>query len=213
MALAPWPLVYFGLDTLHSAWAAFLIYHGWCFLCWAANREGSERQKAEQSSRSDWISAIGLAVIVNIIIYTLAARFIDYIRPDQLIKTLHYVHAIGNDLTNLGLFSYFLIVNPIAEELFWRETIFQSFRRNGWSNQKSSIVSGILFGAWHWIVLRLLLPLNLAVIAVLGIIAVGVILGLIFERNRNLNLVIFTHSLAADLPVLIILWVAMKHYA
>jgi membrane protease YdiL (CAAX protease family) len=129
---------------------------------------------------------------------------IDPAAVESRLRQLQVAPGLAGELP---LFGYFAVVNPIAEELFWRATIYGRFRADGRSPRTGAIISGSLFGVWHILPISLLLGLPLAVPIVLGIVALGVFLALFYERVRITRPLIVIHALCADVPVLLVAWI------
>ncbi|MGC4047770.1 MAG: CPBP family glutamic-type intramembrane protease [Armatimonas sp.] len=107
------------------------------------------------------------------------------------------------------LFPYFLIGNPFVEEKFWRGGISLQFPLR---LPMSSLYSAVFFGAWHSLAVFLFMPAWSAILATLGIMAIGFALAEVasgFDRSYPeegfLGDAFLFHALAADLPLLIIL--------
>ena len=115
----------------------------------------------------------------------------------------------------LWLFPYFLVGNPLVEEKFWRGGLALK-TLGGWPLR--SLISGIFFGAWHSLAVFLFMPWWSAALATFGVMMVGLGLGEVAsdlfddkrkERNGFLGDAVLIHALAADLPLLIILWISL----
>ncbi len=103
------------------------------------------------------------------------------------------------------LFPYFALVNPLAEEYFWRGGVYATLRHlwKGWTTP--ALVASVLFGAWHWLVIRLFVAPLVAVGATLLIMGIGFLLTLVYERTRRLAYPVALHALAGDAPLLLLL--------
>ena len=100
--------------------------------------------------------------------------------------------------------AWFLLVHPLAEEAFWRGTIYEGLARDlpqAWAAGLSSV----LFGAWHALVLVPFLP-SWWWLGTLGVIGFGLaMVGLYRARDGQLLPCTLFHSLGGDLPLLVIL--------
>jgi membrane protease YdiL (CAAX protease family) len=70
--------------------------------------------------------------------------------------------------------------------------------------------ASILFGAWHWLVIRLFVapPVALATTALIMLVGFG--LTVVYERTRRLAYPVILHSLAGDAPLLLLLLLASR---
>ncbi len=108
-----------------------------------------------------------------------------------------------------ALFCYFGLVNPVVEELFWRGTIHSRLREATWTPWMAAGLSGSLFGAWHWLPVRLFFSFPLALLVVIGIMATGVVLGLLYDKSRSMPATILLHMAGADIPILLFLYLSV----
>ncbi|WP_395145002.1 CPBP family intramembrane glutamic endopeptidase [Armatimonas sp.] len=195
LALLPWPAVAAGLFVFHSALLAFLFYAAGClFGTW---RLGG----FAYSLRPKWPLKVHLVVALasNVVLIGLYQLFGKWLLPADLL--LERLATVGvTKASFVWLFPYFLIGNPLVEEFFWR----------GSQGKGGPFYMAVLFGAWHSMPIFLIAPLWVAPLAVLGIMAVGFALGEVVAKTKTLGDAILLHALAADLPLLIILWIASR---
>ena len=207
LGLSPWPAVYLGIDILHSAWAGFALYHGVCAAGWLIARAPLPPKPEAVWRRTHWIGLAAVCLAINLAVSLAAGGFAALLAPDHARAALLQLHAGDTASARAALFVYFAAVNPIAEELFWRGAIYGGLREARWPLRRCAAVSGLLFGAWHWLPVHWLLPEPLALVAVAGIVAAGIALGLFYDRTRSLPATMLLHGLGADVPLLVMLWV------
>lgn len=203
LALLPWPAVAAGLFVFHSAFLAFLFYACACLY-------GTWRLDGFSCSlRPKWPLKVHLtvALISNLVLVGLYQLLGKWLLPADLL--LERLATVGVTKASFAwLFPYFLIGNPLVEELFWRGSLrLLSFPQG---LPLPSLYVAILFGAWHSLPIFLIAPLWVAPIAVLGIMAIGFALGEVADLTQTLGDTILLHAIAADLPLLIILWIASR---
>lgn len=195
LALLPWPAVAAGLFVFHSALLAFVFYAAVClFGTWKLGGFAC-------SLRPKWSLRVHLtvALVSNVVLVGLYLLLGKWLLPTE--PMLERLAGVGvTKASFLWLFPYFFFVNPLLEELFWRG----SLRRGG------PLYYGVLFGAWHSLPVFLIAPPLVALLAVVGIMVVGVVLAQVAEVTETLGDAILLHALAADLPLLIILWLAAR---
>lgn len=203
LALTPWPAAWAGLYLLRSAPLAFVFYHFACVLGGFLLRSPGlpDPSRLYPLSRH---SVAGLAVAANLVtfgLYSFAGSAL-FDRPQVL--GLMSERGLGPS-AYVWLFPYFALVNPLVEEFFWRGGVYATLRRLFVSWLPAALVASVLFGAWHWLVIRLFLAPILALGATLLIMAVGVGLCFVYERTRRLSVAILLHALAGDTPLLLLL--------
>jgi membrane protease YdiL (CAAX protease family) len=103
------------------------------------------------------------------------------------------------------LFPYFALVNPLAEEYFWRGGVYATLRHLFQSWVWPALVSSVLFGAWHWLVIRLFVTPPIALCATFVIMGIGFALCVVYERTRRLGYAVALHAFAGDAPLLLLL--------
>ncbi len=188
--LLPWPAVGAGLYVFHSALIAFALYATVCLL-------GAWRLKSQASLRPalGWKVHLGVALLANLTLVGAYALVGQWVMPIEKLRA--GLASAGVTRTSfLWLFPYFLIGNPLVEERFWRGSVQPRIGRN---------LAAVFFGAWHWLAVSLFMPWWSALLATLGVMAVGLALGEVSARTRTLGDTFLFHALAADLPLLIIL--------
>lgn len=205
LTLLPWPAVWYGMYELHSIAWSFLLYHGVCLLPtvmwgWPLWKGGlklpSKRQAALLSAAMIATSLIAWTT------YTFSGSMIIE-RADVM-----YVLTERGYLATwlLPLSAYFIVINASLEELFWRGVILNELdflnRRLRYAGEAWTALS---FGAWHWLVLRLLLKPVWAELAVLGVLAVGIICSWVYRKTGSIILAILCHALVFDLALIVVL--------
>lgn len=118
------------------------------------------------------------------------------------------LYRLGYDqrlLLALGL--YFITVNPAFEELYWRGSV-QNLMIKVLKDRPGTaiLITALAFGAWHYLVLRLLLNPGYAEFACAVIVLAGYLLGLLYQRTGSLTLSLLIHSLVLDLPLIVVLF-------
>lgn len=196
-------MVGFALYGGRSAPLAFGLYHALCLVGWRTLRGDPT---AARRSLPAWVaaaSALGAAA-ATWVLWTWAGSVV--LDPPRLRAALESL-GVGR-AAFVWLFPYFLLVNPVLEELFWRDGVLPALRRAGWGAARAEAVSSLLFGLWHMLPVALLLRPWVAILSVVGIVVVGGGLARLREagfRRRDLALM---HAVAADAPLLLALWLA-----
>lgn len=205
----PWAAAGIGSYALHSAVASFVLYH---LLCASValvyhRRFGPREHRPLPIHR--WAAIAGVCLLVCLGAYVAVGYLGWLINPAHVRAGLHEQHLGTSIGAFAALYAYFAIVNPIAEEFFWRGSIYLGLRAGGWRVAKASFVTAILFGSWHWLIVRLFFSPEAAAFITVGIIAVGWAFAHLYERSHSIPLVILVHALGADVPILVALWAAV----
>lgn len=203
LALLPWPAVAAGLFVFHSALLAFVFYAAVClFGTWQLGGFAC-------SLRPKWSLRVHLtvALVSNVVLVGLYLLLGKWLLPAG--PMLERLAGVGiTKASFIWLFPYFFFVNPLLEELFWRGGFLRRTFGSGFS--LPSLYVAVFFGAWHALPIFLIAPLWVAPLGVLSIMLIGFWLGEVASITETLGDAILLHALAADLPLLIILWLAAR---
>ena len=206
LASAPWLCVGLGLYGAANIWAAFLFYHWFLLfpLCFFYRRLWLGHIKAPRGRHL--VLVIPCSVVASGAAW-LVYRFwgvyvLDSVRVMDLLYRLGYDQRL---LLALGL--YFITVNPAFEELYWRGSV-QNLMIKVLKDRPGTaiLITALAFGAWHYLVLRLLLNPGYAEFACAVIVLAGYLLGLLYQRTGSLTLSLLIHSLVLDLPLIVVLF-------
>jgi hypothetical protein len=196
--IIPYVTISIGLLVFHNAWIAILGYHAGMVLTISLSKIGIPIKKARQSN-TYWIPFItgSAGAAGGIILYLLwPSLSISY-------DVNSYIRSIGlNEQTWPVFLAYFILVNPIIEEYYWRGCL--------GSFAKGIVLNDFLFSGYHVIVLA-------GQMQTVWLIAVffGLAIGAWFWRQMNRingGLLASTIShLTADITVILtIYYISMK---
>jgi membrane protease YdiL (CAAX protease family) len=127
-------------------------------------------------------SAFGWLALAFLAYYALAIAYSVIFNPpeEELPKELGAEESVG-----LAIATGFLliVVAPLAEEIFFRGFLYQSFR-NSFGVWPGALLSGLVFGVIHFEFFKLV-----------QLAALGVILALLFEKTQSLWPPIMLHAI------------------
>ncbi|GMU56282.1 MAG: hypothetical protein AMXMBFR33_54280 [Candidatus Xenobia bacterium] len=193
LGLLPWPLVGAALYGFHQYWLALLAYHTLClgaYALWGQGRVRLDRHLV-------WYLLAALVFLLP------AVKTVGlFVQPALILSVLT---GFGFQSWHLPLLiAYFLLVHPFAEEAFWRATLYQGLRQET-TPGRAAVLSSLLFGAWHALVLVPLLP-SMWWLGTLAVIFFGLAMAALYEQRRQaLMPCTLLHALGGDLPLLVIL--------
>lgn len=203
LAICPWAAAGWGLYRGHSAILSFLGYHALCLggglLLHSPGLPPTERLYPMR--RRALLAAVVGANGVTLVAYLIVGA--------SLLDKPHVLALLGSrglpPTTYFWLFPYFALVNPLAEEFFWRGGVYATLRHLYASWVPAACIDAVLFGSWHWLVVRLFVPPPEALAATAGIAAIGFALAVVYERTHRLAYGVILHALAGDAPLLLLL--------
>ena len=203
-AVLPWPAAWWGLYVERSAPLAFVAYHGVCIVGGLVLRSpGLPAPVRVYSVRSrDLLVGVVVANLFILLLYVLVG--------DALLDRPHVLGLLATrglpPRTYLWLFPYFALVNPTAEEFFWRGGVYATLRHLYGSWIPVAAFDAVLFGSWHWLVVSQFVAWPVALAATGAIAAIGFGLAAVYEHTRRLPYAIILHAFAGDAPLLVLLY-------
>lgn len=210
LTLLPWPAVWLGMYRLDSLVWTFVLYHGVCLLPAAVWGRALWQRALRPPTPGQWaLLVVTILVVMPLSLMVYARIGADFITPRALLSVVTMRGFQARWLWPLGF--YFVPVNAILEELFWRGVVLNELRGldesawlfgAGWTT--------LTFAAWHYLVLHLLLRPGWAEGAVLLIVAAGLFLAWMYRRTRSIILPMLWHSLVFDLALLVIFGAVLR---
>lgn len=208
--LAPWPFIAAGLYLFHNIIWSFFLYHGCCLLPAIIWKRAHWKKHLALPAKKDIIILIVSSVLFSLFTWATIQFLGPYlVNKERAIASLTYRGFQPSWLIPLSI--YFVTINPILEELFWRGVVL-----NELSDPKSKpfampvLWTNLLFAAWHVLVIRLFVAPSFMYIAFCTVLAVGIFLSHLYRRTSSLLLPALWHGLVFDLAVVIILWSVIK---
>lgn len=204
LTLLPWPAVWLGMYRIKSLPWTFVLYHGICLLPTAiAGRHlwrGALRLPTRQEIGTLLLTAAFVLPLTVVVFLWIGSIFID--KADVLsIVTARGFHARWL----LPLAVYFVPVNSVLEELFWRGVILNELSRTPERIARAGAVwTAVTFAAWHYLVVRMLVRPGWAELTVACIVAAGVYFSWLYRKSGSIVLPILWHGLVFDLPLILI---------
>jgi membrane protease YdiL (CAAX protease family) len=208
--LMPWPVMSWSLYQAHDFRLAFAAYHILCCLlpvAWMSRRN----PRLELKLGVVWWPTVGLVLLGNLailglwLLYAPSAFDFEHFRQNLANVGIDPVHH----LIPAGL--YFILINPVIEELFWRGLVYRQLRER-WGVRPAMLVSSLFFGAWHWTIAQAFFTPEGALLGTALIVIGGVAFAWLYEKTQQLGSSIVVHSLGADLPLLGVVWMGLNHY-
>jgi membrane protease YdiL (CAAX protease family) len=193
LALLPWPLVAVALYHFNYYPLALIFYHATCFAAFLAL--GARAAPGRRRLVPYLGGALALGVAGTLLVHQVA--------DEAVVRQVMGRFGFAPWQIPL-LVPYFLLVHPLAEEAFWRATIYAGMAQilsGGWA----AGLSAVLFGSWHALVLFPLMP-SLWWLGTLGVVAFGLgMVALYRATDRHLMPCTVVHAVGGDLPLLLTL--------
>lgn len=203
LMLWPWLCAGFGLFVIRDYRITMLMYG---ILCCALPIVLFRRRAAILFPlHFSVVKLLAIVLVMNIIILGLFQLTHFGIDSAAFLQHAAGIHlSLNHSLTEYLL--YFVIVNPLLEEVFWRGFIYEEWKRilSPWP---ARLISSFCFGAWHWVIVQHFCPPFWAILLTLAVAIGGLLVTFIYDQTETLGAPILIHALGADLPLaFIVLW-------
>jgi len=194
--ILPAPVVAVALREGGIGWA-FFAYHLICAVG-GLSLGGADQIGGLVLSRVRWAFCAGFALSV----LSVAAVVLGWIPVD-------FLETVEEASRRLGLrrhavayvAAYFVVVNPVVEEWFWRGAVSRWFRRRMPGNSAGHRVPALLFGLWHAVPIGSMGPWWLMAAAVPVLFGLGWAAEVWRRRGMCILELALWHGLVVDLPV------------
>ena len=210
LTLLPWPAVWLGMYRWDSLVWTFALYHGGCLLPAAIWGYPLWRDAVRWPTPRQWawlLAGLLVAVPLSLLIYSEMGQSLF---DEPGLKTV--VTARGfRGAWLLPLMLYFVPVNAILEELFWRGVVLNELRGTGeaaWT--LGAFWTALTFAGWHYLVVRLLLRPGWSELTVLGILVAGFFFSWLYRRTQSIVIPILWHGLVFDFSLLLVFRAVMR---
>lgn len=143
-----------GIHLFQSGWVALILYHLLITVALLLNRERWRPERLFKGFSLVWVLVHLLGCVAAYLIFCQVAVSKEYT-----------VDLKGVGRTGLGFVIYFLIVNPVLEEVFWRDFLA--------SKSRMLSLGDVIFGAFHFLILQPFLPLNYILGFIVGLVGIA----------------------------------------
>jgi membrane protease YdiL (CAAX protease family) len=200
LGLVPIPLVWASLSLAHSAILAFLLYHGYCLYVGRLLGGPIRARRLLLTQLAGYLFGSLAVCGIAVLAYPFLA---SHLFSPQGITS--YLASVGISRHSLPwLIPYFVIVNPLAEELFWRAMLQETvLPRLGRMVTVPTVAA--LFALWHAVVIARFFSPPLVLLSLLGIFLAGLYLGSFYRQENPFMRSVLVHAVLADLPLLVLL--------
>lgn len=195
-AAVPATLVYVGLRILHSIPMAVILYHGFCLVTIAL--AGVRVRTIRIPHVFELVAASIAGVLLSFVSVALWRLTGDLIADPDISRI--QIEAFGLPVASWGMFAaYFMFVNPVIEELYWRGVVQERAKALG--IRRDTIVA-VPFSLWHIVPIWFICGPVAAMLGGIAVYAVGVLLTFIYRQSRSFGRCIAWHAMMADLAVI-----------
>ena len=205
LSLLPFPAIWLGMYVLKNVYWTFLLYHGFCLvpvIVWGKSlwRDSLSFPTGKQSVVLFFSSSVFVALAL-LLYQHFGNHILSSDRTFALLIEQGYHQGIWLPMT-----VYFVCVNPILEELYWRGVILNRLNQLQQEQTEFGVIwSSISYAAFHYLILRLVLFPGWAEIGVLLLAFYGALMASIYRRTNSLIITALSHAFLTDLTAMVLL--------
>lgn len=208
-SLTPWAFLTLGLHWFENIPGTFFLYHFCCLAPAIAINRKAWQSHLIAPTRGELLTILvagaGLATLTYFVYSAYGHILID---KETALTSLHERGYQPGWF--LPMSAYFLIVNPVIEELFWRGVVLNELEGENFRLfALSSVWTNCAFAAWHFLVVRLFVRPTFVPLAVLIVVAVGFYLSWLYRKTGSVLVPALWHSLVFDLAVVVMLYLVV----
>jgi membrane protease YdiL (CAAX protease family) len=202
----PWLFLSMGLHFFKSIFWSFFLYHACCLLPIIIWRRKSWQEHLILPTVRQIAAIAAVGAVFGLITFVLHGCIGAFVVQRQ--HALAAMAIRGFQLSWLVPLSiYFLTVNPIVEELFWRGVVLNDLcERDTKMFSAPYIWTNLSFAAWHILLVRLFVSPMLTPLAIAIVASVGFFLSWLYRRTGSVIVPILWHGLVFDMAVIVLLW-------
>lgn len=204
LCLLPCAAMWCGLYLLRNTNITLALYHGLCLLPGIVVGAGLWRKDFKIPSKKQF-----QLLVLGVITFNASTIFLYdhlgylFLSNDKVMVLLTELGFRKGHLLALSL--YFIIVNSTLEELFWRGTILNQLDRMHPNTKNFGIVvSSIMYAAFHYLILRLVVYPGWAEVGFVMLGVYGWLLALLYRKTESILMPILAHAFLTDLVAMLL---------
>lgn len=206
LLIMPTVFIYIGLTVFQNILITFLLFYGWLlfiplFVASWKRTKSSSLQLA--FSKKNILVGIISGLICLIFIYGFVIVFqsslIDIKQLQQLLERWDFS---GTKVIILVL--VLALINPILEELYWREFMYGRISLK-LGNVLAVVITAIFYSMYHLIVVQEIFSFPFNVLAVIPVFLAGIMWGIFRIELGSITAPIISHCLA-DIGIMLVYW-------
>ncbi|WP_144513998.1 CPBP family intramembrane glutamic endopeptidase [Bacillus sp. FJAT-22090] len=206
LLFAPTILIFIGLSIMQNVLITFFLFYGWLLFVpiiitfW---KKTNRYQIRLPISKTSIIIGIISGLICLAAIYGFVVIFQSSVLDiPQLQRLLEKWDFSGTKVILLVL--VLVLINPILEELYWREFMYRRlFLKVG--NVLAVMITAIFYSMYHLIVVIAIFSFPFNVLAVIPVFLAGIMWGIFRIKLGSITAPIISHCLA-DIGIMLVYW-------
>lgn len=206
LLVGPTLMILVGLPILQNVTITFFLFYGWLlfvplvFIFW--NKKSTYPLKLPLTKKSLLVGAVS-GVICLVVIYSFVFFFQSSVLNIPELQQI-LVEWDFNGAKVILLIFVLIFINPILEELYWREFM-HSRLVHKIGNVKTIFVTSIFYSLYHLIVVIEIFSFPFNALAVIPVFLAGIMWGIFRIQLKSITASIVSHSLA-DIGIMLVYW-------
>lgn len=201
-SILPCPAIWYGMNVMRDAASTLALYHGlvllppiiWAFPAWRAGLKVPN------------IKHIGVLIVMSAL-FCSATLLVYHLMSPLLLsdeKTAILLTEQGYTKESfLPLSIYFVVINPVLEELFWRGTVINKMESVSKKFKHFAIFwSSFWYGAFHYPILVMVLYPGWSELGAVMLMIYGALMALYYRKTQSIVLPAIAHGLLTDLSAI-----------
>ncbi|MDI2586071.1 type II CAAX endopeptidase family protein [Psychrobacillus sp. NEAU-3TGS] len=206
LLIMPTVFIYIGLSVFQNILITFLLFYGWLLFIplfvasW--KRTKSSSLQLAFSKKNILVGIIsGLICLISIygFVIVFQSSLIDIKQLQQLLERWDFS---GTKVIILVL--VLALINPILEELYWREFMYGRISLK-LGNVLAVVITAIFYSMYHLIVVQEIFSFPFNVLAVIPVFLAGIMWGIFRIKLGSITAPIISHCLA-DIGIMLVYW-------
>lgn len=210
LLMMPTVFIYIGLSVFENILITFILFYGWLlfipllFIFWKKTNRPSLQLPLTKTNL--WVGVIsGLICLVSIYGFVAIFQF-SVLDIPQLQRLLEKWDFSGAKVILLVL--VLALINPILEELYWREFMFGRLSTK-LGNVIVVLITAIFYSLYHFIVVSEIFSFPFNMLSVISVFLAGLMWGIFRIKLNSIVASIISHSLA-DIGIMLVYWLIIR---
>ncbi len=200
----PTVMIFWGLIICESVLITFALFYGWLLFVPLFSSIRNKQEKfnlkkhiSRQSSSIGFFSGLICLTAIFVAVTLLKDTVFDLSDLRQLLIDWNFT---GDNVIWLVLVLIF--INPILEELYWREFMYNHLVSKA-SGTKTIVITSFFYSLYHLVSLISIFTFPFNVIAVIPVFLAGLLWGYFRHKSHSITAPIISHILA-DLGIMLV---------
>lgn len=206
LLIGPTVMIFIGLPVLHNVPIAFFLFYGWLLavplITTYQSKKNIFRMNLLFNKKSVLVGIISGLICLASIYYFVVIFQSSVLNIPQLQQQLLEWDFSGAKV--LLLILVLILINPILEELYWREFMYNRLLHK-FGSVKTIIIASTFYSLYHLIVVTEIFTFPFNVLAVLPVFLAGIMWGIFRIKLNSIAAPIISHSLA-DIGIMLVYW-------